>query len=75
MLDAATVVPSPVNEPIRQYAPGSGERSALEARLKELGVPQGQTIPRTKLAKAAGAKGQLGRRARFAKELEGFHKK
>ena len=36
MLDATTVVPEPVNEPIRQYAPGSAERSSLEARLKQL---------------------------------------
>ena len=40
MLDAATVVPTPINEPIRQYAPGTPERSALEARLKELGSEQ-----------------------------------
>ena len=36
MLDATTVVPAPVNEPIRQYAPGSPERASLEATLKEL---------------------------------------
>ena len=36
MLDATTVVPTPVNEPIRSYAPGSSERACLEARLKEL---------------------------------------
>jgi 1-pyrroline-5-carboxylate dehydrogenase len=29
-------VPVPVNEPIRTYAPGSKERTSLEARLKEL---------------------------------------
>ncbi len=40
MLDATTVVPTPVNEPIRQYAPGSSERSSLEARLKELAAEQ-----------------------------------
>jgi 1-pyrroline-5-carboxylate dehydrogenase len=37
LLDAATLVPSPVNEPVRSYAPGSPERVSLEARLKELG--------------------------------------
>ena len=37
MPDAATVVPVPANEPVRGYAPGSGERASLEARLKELG--------------------------------------
>jgi len=36
MLDAVTVVPEPVNEPVRSYAPGSPERSSLERRLKEL---------------------------------------
>ena len=38
MLDAATSVPEPVNEPVRSYAPGSAERASLEARLKELGA-------------------------------------
>jgi 1-pyrroline-5-carboxylate dehydrogenase len=37
VLDATTVVPLPVNEPVRSYAPGSAERASLEARLKELG--------------------------------------
>jgi 1-pyrroline-5-carboxylate dehydrogenase len=36
VLDATTVVPVPVNEPIRQYAPGSAERASLEARIKDL---------------------------------------
>jgi 1-pyrroline-5-carboxylate dehydrogenase len=36
MLDAVTVPPLPVNEPVRNYAPGSKERASLEARLKEL---------------------------------------
>ena len=34
MLDATTVVPAPVNEPIRHYPPGSPERASLEARLE-----------------------------------------
>src|SRR5690349_6426723 len=37
MLDAVSSVPSPVNEPVRSYAPGSPESASLEARLKELG--------------------------------------
>jgi hypothetical protein len=37
MLDAVTSVPTPVNEPVRSYAPGSAERTSLEARLKDLG--------------------------------------
>jgi 1-pyrroline-5-carboxylate dehydrogenase len=36
VLDAVTVPPLPVNEPVRSYAPGSAERASLEARLKEL---------------------------------------
>ena len=40
MLDATTVVPAPINEPIRQYAPGSSERASLEARLKDLAHEQ-----------------------------------
>ena len=30
-------IPHPVNEPVLNYAPGSPERAALEAALKELG--------------------------------------
>ncbi|RFU40720.1 L-glutamate gamma-semialdehyde dehydrogenase [Actinomadura logoneensis] len=36
-MDAVTNVPVPVNEPVKEYAPGSPERAALEARIKELG--------------------------------------
>jgi 1-pyrroline-5-carboxylate dehydrogenase len=35
-MDAVTHVPTPVNEPVRQYAPGTPERARLEARLKEM---------------------------------------
>ncbi len=35
-MDAITGVPDPVNEPIRQYAPGSAERGELEGALKRL---------------------------------------
>jgi 1-pyrroline-5-carboxylate dehydrogenase len=35
-VDAVTNVPVPVNEPIKGYAPGSPERSALEQKIKEL---------------------------------------
>ncbi len=35
-MDAVTNVPAPVNEPIRQFAPGSPDRAALEAKVKEL---------------------------------------
>uniref|UniRef100_UPI00084C32B4 L-glutamate gamma-semialdehyde dehydrogenase n=1 Tax=Streptomyces niveus TaxID=193462 RepID=UPI00084C32B4 len=35
-MDAVTQVPTPVNEPVHGYAPGSPERARLEAKLKEL---------------------------------------
>jgi 1-pyrroline-5-carboxylate dehydrogenase len=35
-MDGVTRVPEPVNEPVRQYAPGSTERIGLEGRLKEM---------------------------------------
>ncbi|MFD5034492.1 L-glutamate gamma-semialdehyde dehydrogenase [Streptomyces sp. NPDC058405] len=35
-MDAVTQVPTPVNEPVRGYAPGSPERARLEVKLKEL---------------------------------------
>ena len=39
-MDAVTNVPVPVNEPVKTYAPGSRERAALEAKIKELGSGQ-----------------------------------
>ena len=36
MFDAVTSVPVPANEPVKTYAPGSPERSAIESKLKEL---------------------------------------
>jgi len=35
-MDSVTNVPVPANEPIRAYAPGSPERSALEQKIKQL---------------------------------------
>ena len=35
-MDSVTNVPVPGNEPIKGYAPGSPERAALEAKIKEL---------------------------------------
>jgi 1-pyrroline-5-carboxylate dehydrogenase len=35
-MDALTRAPAPRNEPVLSYAPGSAERAALQARLKEL---------------------------------------
>jgi 1-pyrroline-5-carboxylate dehydrogenase len=35
-MDAVTTIPEPVNEPVRQYAPGSTERADLEGTLKRM---------------------------------------
>jgi 1-pyrroline-5-carboxylate dehydrogenase len=35
-MDAVTTVPLPRNEPVRSYAPGSPERTSLEAKLAEM---------------------------------------
>src|SRR3954462_9696451 len=44
-MDAATHPPTPTNETVRAYPPGSAERASLEARLKELaGDPAELTI-------------------------------
>ena len=37
-MDAITTPPMPRNEPVRDYAPGSPERTGLEAALAELGT-------------------------------------
>ena len=36
VMDAVTNVPTPVNEPVRQYPPGSADRAVVEAKIKEL---------------------------------------
>ena len=36
-MDAVTNVPTPVNEPVLSYAPGTPERAELVAKLEELG--------------------------------------
>lgn len=35
-MDGVTRVPPPFNEPVRQYPPGSADRSSLTAKLGEL---------------------------------------
>ena len=35
-MDAITTVPTPANEPVRTYAPGSAERESLQKRIAEL---------------------------------------
>ena len=42
---------------------------------KQLGVPQGEKIPKKKLSAAAGKGGKLGQRARLAETLSGFSPK
>lgn len=42
---------------------------------RDLGVPQGQTIPAEQLEEAAEQGGKIGQRARFAQELKGFKKR
>ncbi|MGH3186754.1 MAG: L-glutamate gamma-semialdehyde dehydrogenase [Streptosporangiaceae bacterium] len=52
-MDAVTRTPTPVNEPVRQYQPGSHERAVLESKIKELA---GQ---RTELTMTIGGQSQL----------------
>ena len=35
-MDAVSQTPVPVNEPVKQYQPGSHERAVLESKIKEL---------------------------------------
>ena len=37
-MDAVSRTPVPVNEPVRQYQPGSHERAVLESKIKELSL-------------------------------------
>ncbi len=53
-MDAVTKVPVPVNEPVRQYAPGSHERAGLEGKIKELGGE------RAELAMTVGGRARMG---------------
>lgn len=41
---------------------------------RQLGIPEGESIPDSKLAEAAKAGGKLGQRARLAETLKGFKK-
>jgi len=54
MMDARTHVPTPVNEPVRTYAPGSPERAELEITLARM---QGE---RVELTQTIGGTQQLG---------------
>jgi 1-pyrroline-5-carboxylate dehydrogenase len=46
-MDAVARVPAPVNEPVHDYAPGSGEREALERRLAEFAGEGPVELPHT----------------------------
>src|SRR5579875_4195181 len=41
-MDAVTNMPAPVNEPVRQYQPGSHERAVLEKKIKQLAGEQAE---------------------------------
>ena len=41
---------------------------------KDLGVPMGKKIPQSKLKKAEGMGGKIGKRARLAETLKSFHR-
>ncbi|MEU8140010.1 1-pyrroline-5-carboxylate dehydrogenase, partial [Streptodolium elevatio] len=53
-MDAVTQVPSPVNEPVRSYAPGSPERVRLEGELRR------QAAERVELTQTVGGVQSLG---------------
>ncbi|MFD0683059.1 L-glutamate gamma-semialdehyde dehydrogenase [Actinomadura fibrosa] len=46
-MDAVTNVPTPVNEPVRGYAPGSPERARLESAIAELTAAAPVDLPMT----------------------------
>jgi 1-pyrroline-5-carboxylate dehydrogenase len=58
-MDAVTQVPAPRNEPVLNYAPGSPERAALEARLAELATEK------VELTSTIGGEQRMGRGERF----------
>jgi 1-pyrroline-5-carboxylate dehydrogenase len=53
-MDAVTTTPTPANEPVRQYQPGSHERAGLESKIKELAGQQAE------LTMTIGGRQQLG---------------
>lgn len=57
-MDAITAVPMPVNEPVRDYAPGSGERARLIAALN--------SVEATDLPHVIGGRHRMGDGARVA---------
>ncbi len=59
----------------KDWIKSAAPRSSKGALHRELGVPEGQTIPKAKVAKAAQAGGLLGQRARLAETLSHLRKK
>jgi 1-pyrroline-5-carboxylate dehydrogenase len=74
-MDAVSRIPAPVNEPVRQYQPGSHERAVLESKIKELAgqraeltmtiggrqqMPDGEKIDVIQPHNRRGVLGQLG---------------
>jgi len=55
---------------VKRWIAGAIKRKG--ALHKALGVPKGRKIPAAKLARAAKAKGRLGRQARLAVKLRSF---
>lgn len=89
MPKARTTVKKDGSEPVgvycgggmtKKYAKGgstnwiAGAIKKPGALHKQMGVPQGQKIPASKLAAAASKPGKLGQRARLAQTLKGFKK-
>jgi 1-pyrroline-5-carboxylate dehydrogenase len=58
-VDAVTQVPAPRNEPVLDYAPGSPERAALEARLAEMATDK------VELTSTIGGEQRMARGERF----------
>jgi 1-pyrroline-5-carboxylate dehydrogenase len=54
-MDAVSATPVPVNEPVRQYQPGSHERAALESKIKELAGQRAELTMTIGGAQRAGA--------------------
>jgi 1-pyrroline-5-carboxylate dehydrogenase len=68
-MDARTTVPTPSNEPVLDYAPGSAERSALEVRLAEL------QSERLDLTMTVGGQQRMGRGGRIAVRQPHAHRR
>ena len=66
-------------EDVEMYAEGGSTDNWIQGAIKkpgalheDLGVPQGEKIPASKLAAAAKKSGKIGQRARLAQTLKGL---